>query len=37
LAGCRGSRLQREDAWDRFNDCVKELNAIRSEADKIAK
>jgi hypothetical protein len=26
-----------KDAWDRFNDCVKEMNAIRSEADKFMK
>jgi photosystem II stability/assembly factor-like uncharacterized protein len=26
-----------KDAWDRFNDCVKELNAIRSEVDRIAR
>ena len=26
-----------KDAWDRYNDCMKELNGIRTEADKIAK
>jgi photosystem II stability/assembly factor-like uncharacterized protein len=25
-----------KDAWDRYNDCVKELNAIRAEVEKIA-
>ena len=24
-----------KDAWDRFNDCLKELNSIKAETDKL--
>jgi len=26
-----------KDAWDRYNDCLKELNAIKGETDKTAR